>query len=227
MKKVTDPHALLLQVVAHDLLAPLTAIKWQCELLERPNLDDDKRREYTGNIHRSAELGITVSKHAHTAARVLSGTYTGTTKQTMLDAVCTASYEAITEQYARHGLTLKLEVSPSEREHAVDTELVSFYAWLTAKYFLTITPAGKTVVVQGSPGESYGVKNYNLLVRVEGVAEHEQYVTSFTEQEPSSAHDQTFVFAHLLQQVAPLLHATTELTAEGKALVLKTIFSFE
>ena len=160
-----DPHALLLQVMAHDLLAPLTAIKWQGELLARPKLDDTKRAEYVQNIRRSAELGITLSKHAHVAARVLGGAYTGTQECIKLHETLRTSAEALKEQYARHGLSLTVDVHDEGKERPVDRELIAFLVWLMAKYFLTCASAGASVALQGESVTHNGKTAYALSVR--------------------------------------------------------------
>ena len=227
MSDKNDPRALLLQVVAHDLLAPLTAVKWQCELLERPGLDEAKRKEYVLNIHRSAELGITISKHAHTAARVLGDTYSGTGKDATLHEVLHKSFDTLTEQYARHGLQLKTTFDAGAAPQKLDVELLGFYAWLTAKYFLTLTPAGALVEVTGTPREHYSSPVYALDIHAEPIVHPEQYTRTFSDDVQPDGLDQTYVFVQLIRHVAPMLNADSTLKAGKKRLTLSTVFAVQ
>lgn len=224
MSHPTEPHGLLLQVMAHDLLAPLTAIKWQSELLARPKLDDAKRAEYVQNISRSAELGIALSKHAHVAARVLSGAYTGTQEPGSLHETLRTAAEALREQYARHGLSLKTEFSDEGQQRAVDRELTGFLVWLIAKYFLTCASAGAEVVVRGEPILHEGAAKYALTVRSLGVEGAEYRVETFTDTEAHHALDQTFVFTYLIQRVVSLIPCTVSVFTEQKNLVVRVLF---
>jgi len=224
MAHINDPHALLLQVMAHDLLAPLTAVKWQSELLANPNLDAHKRAEYVGNIRRSTELGITLAKHAHVAARVLGEGYAGIREQCRLHTVVGRALEALKEQYARHGLSLAIEVQDEGKDRAVDRELVGFFVWLMAKHVLTCAPAGATVVVHGESASVEGQPSYRVSVRVSGVEGAEHRAHAFADDEPLDALDQTFVFSYLLRHTASILSCT--ITAQGKGRDLSLTANF-
>jgi K+-sensing histidine kinase KdpD len=218
-----DPHALLLQVMAHDLLAPLTAIKWQSELLARSKLDDAKHAEYVQSIRRSAELGITLSKHAHVAARVLGSSYEGTQESIQLHEVFRTSAEALKEQYARHGLSLTVDVHNEGRERSVDRELMGFLVWLMAKYFLTCTSAGATVAIKGEQTTHNGKTEYAFSMRSSGVEGAGYRAESFYDEEAHTTLDQTFVFSYLLRRVAPLVPCDIRVSAEQKELVVRAI----
>jgi hypothetical protein len=215
-----DPHALLLQVMAHDLLAPLTAIKWQSELLARPKLDDARHAEYVQNIRRSAELGIALSKHAHVAARVLGNTYSGTQEHIKLHETLRTSADALKEQYARHGISLTVDMNDEGRERPVDKELTGFLVWLMAKYFLTCASAGAVVDVRGTV-TSKDVTTYALMMRSSGVEGAGYRAETFMDDEAHTTLDQTFVFTYLLRRVAPLVPCTISAYVEQKDLVVR------
>jgi signal transduction histidine kinase len=222
MTEKVEPNALLLQVMAHDLLAPLTAVKWQMELLNKSGIDARKRDEYASNIVRSTELGITLTKHAHIASRILLGSYSFLSEQGTLHTALTEAAESIVEQYARHGLTLSSRFTPEAEDRMLDAQLTSFYIWLIGKYFLTLSPAGTLVKIVGAPSE-YGEEGKYLITASATPIEHaEQYPAAFTSEEATDTYDQTFVFSRLLRTVSPVLGAELHIESKEKDLQITT-----
>lgn len=224
--KTVEPNALLLQVMAHDLLAPLTAVKWQVELLNKHGLDPVKRAQYLDNIADSTSLGIALTKHAHVAASVLIGTYKRNDEQGSLSTVVRAAAHDLTLQYERHGITLETDIHDDTRTRTVDRELIGLLVWSIAKFFLTCTPANSTVSIRGIPGTSEpDPSRYTLIVSAPNILDRDAYVTQFNAREARDEYDQTHVFTTLIHTTAPLLN--TNVTAHTQENLLALEASFE
>lgn len=222
MSKHVEPNALLLQVMAHDLLSPLTAVKWQTELLQKSGIDARKRTEYLESIAESTALGITLTKHAHVAANVLLGTHKRNNEQTSLaKTVRTAAHE-LKLQYERHGLSIDAAIHDDEHEVSLDKELLSLLVWAIAKFFLTCTPAQTTVRISGGVRASRGGGNaiYAITFDAPNVPVCEEYAVDFSAQEAKHEYDQTHVFTTLIHTIAPLINATVRAYAEDTKLFI-------
>ncbi len=224
--KQADYSALLLQIMAHDLLSPLTAIKWQSELLEKKIKERKKRDEYIDGIKKSVELGIALTKHAHIAAKVLTGTYTGGNVDLKLSFVIEKIATDLKLQYERHGLILKSDINDSDNESSLDEALVSLFVWSVAKFFLSCTPAGTVVNVAGNSGDVENNK-YILEVSAENIPNAKKYAEIISSENAlnTEEYDQAFVFAELIRKIAPKINANIKphFTEEG-LLSIKTSF---
>ncbi len=216
--KKVDYSALLLQIMAHDLLSPLTAIKWQSELLERKIKERKKRGEYIDGIKKSVELGAAITRHAYIAAKVLTGTYAGDITKSKLSFVIEKIVSDLKLQYERHGLFLEADINDSNDEYALDTSLVSLFAWSVAKFFLSCTPAGSVVNVVGG---AIGIEDnkYILEVSAVNIPNVKKYAEIISSENVSNMedHDQAFVFAELIHKIAPKINVDikSHFTAEG------------
>lgn len=226
MKEKVEPNALLLQVMAHDLLSPLTAVKWQIELLRRPRLDARKQAEYLESIADSTSLGIALTKHAHVAASVLLGTYKRTDEVASLSNVLRTAAHDLTLQYERHGLTLAVDIADGGVDEHVDRELSSLLVWAIAKFFLTCAPAHTTVTFSGRTGKSDTAgQTYVLSVQAPDIPGGAEYATLFGAHDAQDAYDQTYVFAQLIHATAPLLNVSLSARADDTMLAIESTFS--
>jgi K+-sensing histidine kinase KdpD len=224
MNSEKDHNALLLQVMAHDLLAPLTAIKWQTELLEHGDAGE-KRAAYLASIRESTELGITLTKHAHVAGRVLVGSYAQNPVTASLSRVTQTAAEDLRPQYTRHGLTLDVSMDDDTHDRTLDVELIGLFVWSLAKYFLSCTPANTTVNLRGmTVPNAEGDTTYVVVGSAPGVPEADECVKMFKEQEARGTYDQTYVFVKLLHEVASLIGVSTVVSAQANLLVVESAF---
>ncbi len=225
MKYEIEHNALLLQVMAHDLLAPLTATKWQAELLNKENIAPAKRISYLQGIADSTALGITLTKHAHVAGQVLVGSYAKQDEQVLLPKLIREATHALRLQYERHGLDIIVDAADESKERVLDRELVSLMIWCLAKFFLTCTPANATVTVRGVQGEDEtGAPLYTLIMSAPNVPEPDTLVRLFTSVEARDPYDQTYVFVKLIHAIAPMLGATAVATTPSNLLALELTF---
>ncbi len=220
-----DTNALLLQVMAHDLLAPLTATKWQLELLARPDLDENKRHEYLSGIHDSTELGIRLTKYAHVAGKVLVASYEGEMADHTLPDLVRDAAGAMTLQYERHGITLDISLEESARAYHVDKELVGLFVWSLSKFFMTCSPAQTTVGLRGMiPVGSGNGDAYTLIMSAPNIPECDACVAVFTAADARGTYDQAFVFAHLIDLVAPAIGARVTASNQNGTLMVEATF---
>ncbi len=203
-------NALLLEVMAHDLMAPLTAIKWQIELLGKSYKDTLKREKYLKGLAESTELGIALGKYAHSIGRVLGGTYEGFNTKSPVSKVIKSSVENLRLQYERHALTLRLEdVEQGDAEKEFDVQLVELYVWCIAKYFLAVTAPNSEVVVRGKMFEKEGKKYYSFSVSSDKVDRPQLCLETFqTQQDHELA--QISIFSKLIHMTSGILQVTPE-----------------
>ena len=200
-----DYNALLLKVMAHDLLAPLTAVKWQIELLEKHIKDKKESERYLKGIAASTELGIALTRHTHIAAKVLGKAYTGIEEEGNISEAINESITALGLQYERHGLKLNMEIERTKEVCSFDNELISLFVWSLGKFFLTCTPPDTIVEAKGMSSQE---GKYLFSLSAPNIKEREILAQLFVEGEMNGDFDQTFVFVKLLQEIAPRIHAT-------------------
>lgn len=222
-EKKIDHNALLLQVMAHDLLAPLTAIKWQLELLGREG-STPKGAAYISALQQSSDLGITLTKHAHVAGRVLVGSYQPDSVEQSLPAIIESSVRALVPQYERHGVRLEVSVEQEQLLRSFDTELLAVFVWSIAKFFLSCAPAQAQVLVRGMAVPDTSASTYVLIVSANDIPEVEGCVESFKKGTARGEYDHAFVFARLVHEVADLLGADVSAEAQGGSLILEAAF---
>lgn len=221
MEQKIDYNALLLQVMAHDLLAPLTAVKWQLELLNRDNIDTAKRNEYLQHLGESTELGISLTKHAHVAGRVLVGAYQSDNAMYSLPTILEGAAKALQSQYERHGVTLELSFDAESQNRQFDKELAGLFIWALAKYFLSCVPAQTAVSMRGMEASSDREGVYVIICSASNVPEVDACVSVFNSQEARGAYDEAFVFARLVHDVAQLLGITVSANRQGNGLLVE------
>lgn len=218
----TDTNALLLQVMAHDLLAPLTAVKWQLELLAREGLNTQKRYEYMQQIQESAKLGITLTKHAHVAGRVLVGSYDPDLSTHVLSEVIKKTTEELRPQYERHAVKLDLDIGLDAVEREFDKELVGLFMWSLAKFFLSCMPANETVSIRGVAPTS-DKESYIIFATATGMPECEDCIAVFNTQQARGTYDQAYVFAKLIRMVANLIDTDVSATTQDDAVIVEVV----
>ncbi len=219
-----DPHAALLGVIAHDLLAPLTAIKWQTELLLRPGIAATQRVTYLEQVAESAQLGIVLTKHVHVASLVLAGAYEGTERQVALAESVGKTAATLRAQYERHGVALAVSCAPDGRLFTGDPDLASLLTWALAKFLLASVPYRAAVEVTGTPATA--PDGYQLVFRAVGVPDVGVCVERFHASGEAGVYDQAKLFATLSHTVASLVRATVVARAEGEHLVLAAVFGY-
>jgi len=225
MKKMIDHNALLLQVMAHDLLAPLTATKWQVELLEKSYKDKEKREKYLLGISASTELGIALTKHAHVAGKILSNAYESDIAKTNLPQEIRQATAELKMQYERHGLILEDEIEDENRERELDVPLTKLFIWSIAKFFLSCVPPQTKVTMRGFRAQKEAIDGkYIFLVMANNVPNAQEYVNLILSQEARGALDQSFVFSKLINDVAPYLNVSYSADAQSDGISLEVIF---
>jgi K+-sensing histidine kinase KdpD len=225
MSDRSEHNALLLKVITHDLLSPLTATKWYAELLGQGGIELEKQKEYLAGIAAAANLGISITKHVHVAGKVLTGAYSPETSMfNLTDAIEHAAKDLIA-QYERHGVTLTVDIDKEDTERESDKELVGLLMWSVAKYFLSAAPAGASVALRGLRSETADQSTYSVLASLPNVADREERAKSFVTREPSGAYDQAFVFAELIHEAADALGVQVVAGTQDKLLVLETSFA--
>lgn len=222
MNQKIDPNVLLLQLLAHDLLAPLTAVKWQVELLGKNAKDREKRERYLEGITKSTELGIAIVKHAHIASKVLSHTYEDIPGEPlMLSETVSSSAQELVRQYERHALALDISVEKDVEERIFDTALVALLVWALGKYFLSCSPPNTLVTVQGRPDES---GTYIVRMASRGVPDSEVYARAFTEEASEKQFDQGSIFSALLKETSTRIGAQIQCEANDGELSVAVVF---
>jgi len=224
VEKAVDHNALLLQIMAHDLLAPLTAIKWQLELLARPDVSKEKHTEYVRHLQESAELGIMLTKHAHVAGRVLVGSYASDNASLSLSACIESSLRALASQFERHGVALDIACEQESFNRDFDKELVGLLTWALAKFFLSCSPAQSSVSVRGLCVPAETVSGYAVMYTAPNIPENATCADTFTSDAATGSYDQMFVFARLVRDVAALIGVTVSMRAEGAGLIAEVSY---
>ncbi|MBP9749217.1 MAG: hypothetical protein KBD21_00550 [Candidatus Pacebacteria bacterium] len=227
MAPEVNTHAMLLRVVAHDLLSPLTAIKWQTELMERPDISREKREGYFATIRSTTELGITITKHAHVAGSVLTNTYTGESSMLAPSKVVESACASLKPQFDRHGIVLEWDVGTSE-EQMLDPSLTGLLLWSIAKFFLACVPMNGTVhVTVGAATKGEGNASvYEVVCSSPNAVEPDALVSVFTTLTPRTSLDQEYVFAFLIREVARFLkNVSVSASMEQGSLTLRARFT--
>ncbi len=224
MAEQIDYNALLLKVMAHDLLSPLTAIKWQTELLESCIKDKKKRDKYLNGIAESVKLGIALTMHSHIAANVLTDSYEGEIEQIKLSEAVKQSVHELHSQYDRHGLILDIDIDEGDDETNLDVLLVRLFIWSVAKFFLTCVPAHTTVKMTGRNQIVDSENNYIFTVSAPNVLEPEKCIQAISQDEAQGEYDQMFVFAKLIKEVAPLIDVSVSAKANEGVLIIESTF---
>ncbi len=202
MKPEVNAHAMLLRVVAHDLLSPLTAIKWQAELLGHPDTSREKYESYVASIRLTAELGISITKHAHVAGSVLTGTYKREGSSPSISQIISTACIPLKPQFERHGITFDWSIVDFG-EMDLDPSLVSLLIWSIAKFFLASVPMNGTVrVTTALATQDDGTVGYEVVCGTNNAVEAEALLQMFHSLTPRNALDQEYVFAFLIHEVA-------------------------
>jgi hypothetical protein len=217
---------MLLRVIAHDLLSPLTAVKWQAELLARPDVSRAKGEAYIESIRSSNELGIMITKHAHVAGSVLTKSYVKEEVPLVRSEVMRDVCIALTPQFERHGILFSHNIEVESSTSSVDKALVSLLVWSVAKFFLACVPTGGKVHVTGGLEQGHDANAYQLEIASDLVLDPESLVQVFTQRVPRSSLDQEYVFALLSHTVAEAI-GTVSLSAQvrGTGIVLGIRFA--
>jgi K+-sensing histidine kinase KdpD len=223
MENNIDYNVLFLQVMAHDLLAPLTAIKWQVELLEGHLKNKEKTGQYLQGIADSTELGISLARHAHVAAKIFSNSYEGLVEEGNLSEQAKIAIDPLYLQFERHGLTLRSEVQVEDRKQNTDEALLKLFVWSIAKFFLTVTPPGTKVDIQGEYTQE---EKFCLKVRVPNVPDRDMLSHIFSGvNEIEGTFDQKYVFVKLIQEISPKLHVDYIIETQTKDFQFTATFS--
>jgi signal transduction histidine kinase len=200
---------MLLRVIAHDLLSPLTAVKWQAELLARPDVNRAKRDAYIESIRASNELGIIITKHAHVAGSVLTKSYVKEEISLVRSEVMREVCIALTPQFERHGIVFSHNIEAESEKFLIDRALISLLVWSVSKFFLACVPTGGKVHVTGGLEQGQENNAYILEIGSDLVSDPESLVQVFTQQVPRNSLDQEYVFALLAHSVVEMLSAAT------------------
>lgn len=212
---------LLLRVITHDLLSPLTAIKWNAELLEGRGMKAKNATERMKTMRESAALGINITKRISVAGRLLAEQYVPDPIPLKLEDVVAEAATDLMPQFERHALTLLADVRQSGSESTYDRELVALCIWSQAKYFLTCCASGSTTTVTAAPGivgvpeALVSVPHYQISLHSDTVADAHDRVALFDQDEVQGAFDQSLVFSHLVRKSTAELHGACRARADG------------
>jgi len=215
-------NVVLLQIMAHDLLAPLTAIKWQLELLEKGYKDKEKRERYLQSLASSTELGIALTKHAHVAGSVLAHTYEGVSEKAKLSEVVKRAVVDLVLQYERHALTLDVGSFAETREQDVDASLVQLYVWSVAKFFLACSSPYTKVSMNGALDSD--TFTYIFTASTSNLIDTEKCMHVLTTQESAKSLDQMSMFSTLIRESATHLHISFDVKETSGFFTLTTSF---
>ena len=208
MKNIAIQGALL-EILSHDLLAPVTAVKWQLELLERDADDHTKREKYIHGMRDSAEISIALLQYVATTGAVLRGEHTSEKKNISISDVLEHAWRHIEPQYGRHGVLLDISCEAECGVRPVDVRLMQVFVWVVAKFFLASAVVRDTVQVRGfclknESGEEVG---YIMTVSAPRVTNATTYQKAFNDPSrqillESGSPVHADVFAELIRVVA-------------------------
>jgi light-regulated signal transduction histidine kinase (bacteriophytochrome) len=222
MSNSRDYNILLLKVLAHDLLAPLTAVKWQTELLAKDYKKKDKRERYLNGIADSTELGIALTKHAHVAAKVLSDSYEVIpTEDVVVSTLIEQTANELLYQYERHALRLNIDIEKESLERVLDKELVTLLVWSAGKFFLSCTPPNTYVKAVGKKGDEQA---YSLIMSADGIQEIDACIAVLEGETEFDEYDQKYVFATLMKEVAEKIGVTIQAQKHNSMLEVEMRF---
>jgi hypothetical protein len=198
----------LLEVLSHDLLAPITAVKWQAELLEKEVKHAQKRNVYVSHIRDSVELSIALLQYVSMTIAVLQSSYVAKKTKENISDVISDTWKRIEPQYARHGVVLDASFDDVSEVCDIDVQRLQVFVWVVAKFFLSSVTAGQVIRVSGLSlaVENGGTCRYSMAVSAPHVTSVEVYKAIFNDvTQPISieqGQQHTLVFAALIRDVA-------------------------
>ena len=201
-------HTALLGVLCHDLLAPITAIKWQTELLGKKKQDEKKQEKYIQGIRDSAEIAISILQYVASTDAVLRGEHSSSVVEARLSEVLKEAWKHVEPQYARHGVALDLSFDEMSAAHRVDVQMMRVFVWVIAKFFLTSALAQEAVQVRGLfvPSEDGTDGRYIMTISAKNIAHRAYYQKVFTDPtvaiEDAEGAFHSNVFAGLIRAIA-------------------------
>lgn len=136
----------LLTVLAHDISSPLTAMRWQTELLLEEKGLRTETRATLSSIHDSILTGIDVSTMVALAVSVLQGDHGIIVEK--FNPIQTTAYVVamLTSQFERHNVTLEYSVeNVLVSDMQSDPTVFKLAVWALLKYTLSCANAGSTV----------------------------------------------------------------------------------
>lgn len=225
MSSESDRTALLLRVISHDLLAPLTAAKWYAEFLAKPRVSNTKREEYALGVREAAQVGISITKHIGTMARLFDEAAPSQALPCNPGTEAATAAAELQAQFDRHGVSLAVNIAPSAQSIRMDTDVFSLAVWAAAKYLLTAVGAGGSVEVLGGAGTNpHGhvpsVEHYTVTLRSSTVEDAVLRAAALSADRAPQQLDQGSVFIHLLHAAAHRLPVRFESRADGHTLML-------
>lgn len=224
MSETAAHGGLLLKVITHDLLSPLTAAKWYSELLAQGGVGAAKEKEYLEGIAKAANLGIAITKHVQVAGRLLGGDYRAEIVSGNLSTVVERVLRDMQPQFERHGVSMDMHIDAEERRRELDQELTGLLLWSAAKYMLTASAAGSTVTVRGFPAAGENDSAYAIIMSLAGVVDRKQRIQAFSARTSVGDYDQAFVFAEILHEIANASTAVVSLGEQEMNMLLELTF---
>jgi light-regulated signal transduction histidine kinase (bacteriophytochrome) len=222
-----DIQGALLQILSHDLLAPITAIKWQSELLSKSKGDVVKQEKYIEGIRDSAEISIALLQYVAITGTVLRGEHSEEMSEKVISEVLEEAWRHIEPQYARHGVSLDLSFDAAASVKRVDVRLLQVFVWCVAKFFLASAVARETVRVKGLclGGEDQERQRYVMAVSVNNVTDASYYEKVFNDQTKQLVAGESIfhaqVFAELIRTVARDAHVLFSAGTESDIFTLE------
>lgn len=184
MERSTPPastNSVLLRTLMHDLLTPLTSIRWNTELmLGSQRLVEEKTHAYLEDIHESCKLGILITHRITGSIQLLEGHFPRKDEECELGAAIGGSVEELRAQYERHGVNLTYQSAAGSI--VFDPRLVEVLVWAFLKYFLSYAPQGASVRLSLEPAS--GTDN---AFRLTGTLEFPPESSLAAEHEPEKA----------------------------------------
>ncbi len=140
-----DAWAALLSVLAHDIASPLTALRWQTELLlGSSSMPEVEKTKTLHDIHESVLTGIGVTQTVGYAVNVLRGDYESSVRLCSPREVVTEVVNMLAPQFDRHRVSITTTCGEMQ-EIVVDSALLKLAVWALLKRALVEAPSGTAV----------------------------------------------------------------------------------
>jgi hypothetical protein len=202
--------AVLLQIISHDLLAPLTAIKWQTELLNRESLSKEKEEVYKKGISDATEMSISLLQTIGNTAVLLKDEYTPHLSLSSVDSILKESWLKMQEQYNRHGIKIDASFDQGMKKE-IDTMILEVFVWYVGKFFLSFSLAGESVLIRGvclKKDEKCEKYTMTVSTRIEENTHLYAHLfeedSSFSEKEIKNIPPHSYIFSEFIKKTASL-----------------------
>jgi hypothetical protein len=212
---------LLLRILTHDLLAPLTAIKWQVEILEKKG---NREEPHNVILQDSVAIGIALVKRAQVASVLMGGKYAIHPLPHMVASVLETVCVEIKTQCERHGVGLEWTCDPEKEPRIIDIDIVSLFVWSVVRFFLTFSEEKKVLSVRGVAPPQGESGAYTFIVSGEESEEAKKAVAFFQGNDEVSATEERVLFSSLIHEIAQALAITVSMEVRDGVVIFDSAF---